>query len=76
MQILKNITWQHVQEKIILADFYYHFQQNKKIKIILTNVLCILIKVMYETYNIVVDYNKTEMKAQSCLIFLQNVILH
>ena len=31
---------------------------------------------MYETYNIVVDYNKTEMKAQSCLIFLQNVILH
>ena len=55
MQILKNITWQHVQEKIILLDFHYHFQQNKKIRIILTNVLCILSKVMYGTYNAVVD---------------------
>ena len=54
-QILKNIPWEQVQEKIILADFYYHFQQNKKIQIILTNALCTLIKVMYETYNIVVD---------------------
>ena len=27
----KNVTWQHVQEKIILADLYYRFQENKKI---------------------------------------------
>ena len=27
----KNATWQYVQEKIILADLYYHFQENKKI---------------------------------------------
>ena len=31
MQILKNITWQHAQEKIILEDFYHYFQENKKI---------------------------------------------
>ena len=41
-QILKNIIWQHRQEKIILKDdFYYHFQENKKMQIKLTNILCI-----------------------------------
>ena len=40
-QILKNITWQQKQEKIILANFYYHFHENKKIQTILTNALCI-----------------------------------
>ena len=36
-QILKSIIWQHVQEKIILTDFYDHFQEIQKIQIILTN---------------------------------------
>ena len=31
-----------MQEKIILKDFYYHFQENKKTQIKLTNILCIL----------------------------------
>ena len=39
-QTFRKATRRHVEEEIILADFYCHFQE-KKMWIVLTNALCI-----------------------------------